>query len=199
MQFRSIPSGLDQSCKRIGWAQGHCRRDSRPGHCTQTARAGISARSGPSRPAAERRTPSGSGWRHANHYPGCGGDELTVIDREGRQPCELVVFDGVGRSDPAIIGAGGAGAPLGTQEILDSRAPSALRVRDALAARGCNFGRADAVRLFGGESRAGESASFVATAPATVVASAPGGPMPVDEQCAPTEIVLYVRRERRPT
>ena len=31
--------------------------------------------------------------------------------------------------------------------------------------------------------------------PATLVASAPGGPMPADEQCAPTEIVLYVRRE----
>ena len=125
------------------------------------------------------------------------GDELTVIDREGRQSCELVVFDGVGRSDPAIIGARGAGAPLGTQEILDSRTPSALRVREALTARGCDFGRGDAVHLFGGESRAGESASFVANAPATVVASAPGGPMPAHEQCPPTEIVLYVRRERR--
>ena len=125
------------------------------------------------------------------------GDELTVIDREGRQSCELVVFDGVGRSDPAIIGARGAGAPLGTQEILDSRTPSALRVRDALTARGCDFGRGDAVHLFGGESRAGESASFVANASATVVASAPGGPMPAHEQCPPTEIVLYVRRERR--
>ena len=33
------------------------------------------------------------------------GDELTVIDREGRQPCELVVFDREGRSDPALLGA----------------------------------------------------------------------------------------------
>ena len=125
------------------------------------------------------------------------GDEVTLIDREGRQPCELVVFDAAGRSDPAIIGATGTGAPSGTQAILDSDVPSALRVRAALSARGCEFGRADAVRLFGGESRAGESASFIATAPATLVASAPGGPMPVDEQCAPTEIVLYVRRESR--
>ena len=125
------------------------------------------------------------------------GDEVTVIDREGRQPCELVVFDATGRSDPTLIGASGAGAPSGTQAILDSDDPSALRVRAALSARGCDFGRADAVRLFGGESRAGESASFTANAPATLVASAPGGPMPVDEQCAPTEIVLYVRRESR--
>ena len=49
------------------------------------------------------------------------GDQLTVIDREGRQPCELVVFDGSGRSDPALIGASGTGAPLGTQEIFGSR------------------------------------------------------------------------------
>ena len=125
------------------------------------------------------------------------GDEVTLIDREGRQPCELVVFDAAGRSDPAVIGASGTGAPSGTQAILDSDDPSALRVRAALSARGCDFGRADAVRLFGGESRAGESATFIATAPATLVASAPGGPMPVDEQCALTEIVLYVRRESR--
>ena len=125
------------------------------------------------------------------------GDELTVIDREGRQPCELVVFDASGRSDPAIIGASGVGAPLGTQAILDRSHASANHVRAALAARSCDLGEARAVRLFGGGSRAGESASFTATAPATVVASAPGGPMPVDEQCAPTEIVLYVRRESR--
>ena len=125
------------------------------------------------------------------------GDELTVVDREGRQPCELVVFDAGGRADPALIGAKGAGAPLGIRAILDRPTPSAKRVRDALAARGLDLGQAAAVRLFGGESRAGATASFVATAPATLVAGAPGGPMPVDEQCPPTEIVLYVRRESR--
>ena len=125
------------------------------------------------------------------------GDELTVIDREGRQPCELVVFDAAGRSDPAIIGASGSGAPRGIQAALRSPLPSAKRVHDALAARGLDLGRAAAVRLFGDGSRAGETASFVATAPATLVAGAPGGPMPADAQCPPTEIVLYVRRESR--
>ena len=125
------------------------------------------------------------------------GDELTVIDREGRQPCELVVFDREGRSDPAVIGATGTGAPAGIQAALERVTPSAKRVRDALAAHGFDLGRAAAVRLFGDESRAGESISFVATAPATLVAGAPGGPMPVDGQCPPTEIVLYIRREKR--
>ena len=125
------------------------------------------------------------------------GDELTVVDREGRQPCELVVFDAGGRPDPALIGAKGAGAPLGIQAILDRPTPSAKRVRDALAARGLDLGRAAVVRLFGDESRAGATAAFVATAPATLVAGAPGGPMPADAQCPPTEIVLYVRRESR--
>ena len=115
------------------------------------------------------------------------GDEVTVIDREGRQSCELVVFDAAGRSDPAIIGASGAGVPLGTQASLRCETSSAQRVRAALSARGCDLARSVAIRLFGGASRAGESASFVATAPATLVASAPGSPMPVDEQCAPSE------------
>ena len=125
------------------------------------------------------------------------GDELTVVDREGRQPCELVVFGPEGRSDPALLGASGAGAPAGIQAILQHSDPSARRVRAALSARGLDLGRAVAVRLFGDESRAGGTASFVATSPVTLVAGAPGGPMPVDEQCAPSEIVLFVRRESR--
>ena len=81
------------------------------------------------------------------------GDELTVVDREGRQPCELVVFDAGGRPDPALVGATGAGAPFGIRAILDGPTPSAKRARDALAARGLDLGRAAAVRLFGDESR----------------------------------------------
>ena len=125
------------------------------------------------------------------------GDELTVMDREGRQPCELVVFDGEGRSDPAMIGAAGAGPPHGILAALKRPIPSARRVREALSARGLDLGRAASVQVFGEHSRAGEVTSFVATAPVTVVAGAPGGPMPVDEQCPPSEIVLYVRRESR--
>ena len=125
------------------------------------------------------------------------GDEVTVVDSEGRQPCELVVFDTSGRSDPALIGASATGRPQGIQAILQSREPSAKRVTDALAAHGFDLGHAAAVHCFGDESRAGESVSFVATAPVTLVAGAPGGPMPVDAQCAPSDIVLYVRRETR--
>ena len=120
-----------------------------------------------------------------------------MVDREGRQRCELVVFDAAGRSELALIGAAGDGAPTGIRTALEREVPSARRVREALAARGLELGRATAVRLFGRESRAGESASFTATATATLVAGAPGGPMPVDEQCPPTEIVLYIRRAQR--
>ena len=125
------------------------------------------------------------------------GDELTVVDREGRQACELVVFDAAGRSEPALIGATGDGAPAGIHAALERAVPSAKRVREALASRGLDLGRASAVRLFGGESRAGESTTFTATAPATLVAGAPGSPMRPDEQSPATEIVLYVRRAAR--
>ena len=108
-----------------------------------------------------------------------------------------MVFDAAGRSEPALIGAAGDGPAEGVRAALRQSVPSAKRVRDALASRGLDLGRASAVRLFGDDSRAGESASFVATAPATLVAGAPGGPMPVDGQSPPTEIVLYVRRAER--
>ena len=145
-------------------------------------------------PNVERHVVPGGGTRTLSLDA---GDELTLIDREGRQPCELVVFDASGHSDPGLIGATATGRPLGIQAILRSPEPSAKRVVDGLASRGLDIGRAAAVRCFGDESRAGESASFVANTPVTLVAGAPGGPMPVDAQCAPSDIVLYVRRETR--
>ena len=145
-------------------------------------------------PNVERHVVPGGGTRTLSLDA---GDELTLIDREGRQPCELVVFDASGHSDPALIGATATGRALGIQAILRSPEPSAKRVVDGLAARGLDIGRAAAVRCFGDESHAGESASFVANTPVTLVAGAPGGPMPVDAQCAPSDIVLYVRRETR--
>ena len=125
------------------------------------------------------------------------GDELTVIDREGRQPCELIAFDAAGRCDPQLIGARTTNRPLGIQAILANPDSSAKRVTDALASRGFDLEGARAVCCFAQDSRAGESAYFTATAPVTLVAGAPGGPMPVDAQCAPTDIVLYIRRESR--
>ncbi|MBI1620201.1 DUF1989 domain-containing protein [Aquamicrobium zhengzhouense] len=122
------------------------------------------------------------------------GDVITVVDRAGLQLCELVFFDPEGKSDPARLGSGASDEPSGTRKILGSEEASAKRVREALAKSGFDLGIARCIRLFGDGSRAGNSASFTAQGPGLLIVAAPGEAMAVDEQNAPTEIVLYVKR-----
>ena len=83
------------------------------------------------------------------------GDEITVVDREGLQPCEVVFFDPEGRSALERLGAASSDEPHGLHALLAADEPSAHRVRKALDKAGFNLGTARCLRLFGTDSRAG--------------------------------------------
>ncbi|QIE57393.1 DUF1989 domain-containing protein [Pikeienuella piscinae] len=122
------------------------------------------------------------------------GDEISVVDREGLQPCELVFFAPDGRSDAGMIGAKGGAEAKGLQRALATGDASGRRVLAALAKSGFDIGRADAVRVFDGASRPGDIATFHAASDGLLIVCAPGGPMAPEAQDAPTEIALYIRR-----
>ncbi|WP_245848379.1 DUF1989 domain-containing protein [Actibacterium ureilyticum] len=121
------------------------------------------------------------------------GDEITVVDREGGQMAELVVFAADGRSDAALIGAPDDGAPVGLQQAIMA-GPSGQAVRRALDRAGFDLGQARAVRCLGGDGRPGDSASFTAQEDGLLIVAAPGGPMAPQDQTPPTELLLYLRR-----
>src|SRR5690625_1242314 len=144
-------------------------------------------------PGVERHPIPGGGSRAV---PIEAGDEITVVDREGLQPCELVFFTPDGKSDPSMIGAEPAGSPTGLQTVLSADDDSARLVRRALEQSGFDLGRATAARVFTESSLAGDSAMFTAEQDGLLIVAAPGAPMAVDAQTPPTEIVLYLRRAR---
>ncbi|MEM1299632.1 MAG: DUF1989 domain-containing protein [Pseudomonadota bacterium] len=121
------------------------------------------------------------------------GDEISMLDREGLQPVELVFFAPDGRSDAAMIGLTGGRAPDGIKAALAGD-PTGTRVLRALNAAGFDIGRADAARVFDGASRAGDMETFHATSDGLLIVCAPGGPMAPEAQDAPTEVILYIRR-----
>lgn len=143
-------------------------------------------------PGVERHPVPGGGSRAVQI---AAGDVLTLQDREGLQPVELVFFAPDGRSDAAMIGAAGGHDPVGLKRALTADA-SGARVRHALDVAGFDLGRADGALLFGEGSRAGEHASLTATSDGLLLVCAPGGPMEPQEHWAPTEVVLYIRRSR---
>ena len=121
------------------------------------------------------------------------GDEISVVDREGLQPVEIVFFAPNGKSDAGMIGAKGGHIATGMQAALAGH-PSGQKVLHALKMAGFDIGRADGIRLFDQGSKSGEKAGFFASRDGLLIVCAPGGPMHAHEQNAPTEIALYVRR-----
>jgi len=144
-------------------------------------------------PGSERHPVPGGGSRAVAVEA---GDVITLVDGEGLQACEVVIFDPEGRSDPALLGASSSAEPRGLRSILGSDDYSARRVRRALEKSGFDLGSARCIRLFGEGSRAGNSASFTVEGPGLLIVAAPGEDMAVDQQNPPTELVLYVRRAR---
>ncbi len=142
-------------------------------------------------PGVERLPVPGGGSRAVRIHA---GDELTVLDPEGLQAVELVLFAPDGRSDAARLGAVGTGAAHGVAGAL--RYASGARVARALEAAGFDLAKADAVRVFEPGAAAGSMRSFTASCDGLLIVAAPGGPMAPDAQDAPTDVVLYVRRAR---
>ena len=122
------------------------------------------------------------------------GDVLEIVDLEGRQAAELVLFSPTGREDAGAIGARAAHEPTGLRRILSQQSEDARRVRAALDRRGLDLGRARALRRFGGDSPPGEHARFHADREAFVLVAAPGGPMAIDQQDPPTDLLVFLRR-----
>ncbi|MEX0346953.1 MAG: DUF1989 domain-containing protein [Rhizobiaceae bacterium] len=121
------------------------------------------------------------------------GDEISVLDREGLQPAELVFFNSDGVADPAMIGAPANGDASGIRATL-SADHSGAKVLDKLAEAGFDIGSAKSARLFTDGSLAGDMETFFSACDGLLIVAAPGEPMSPDGQNAPTEIVLYLRR-----
>ena len=142
-------------------------------------------------PGVERHPVPGGGTRAVAVYK---GDEITVMDREGLQQGELVMFAPDRSSDAGMLGAKGIGRPTATIETLANGSPSGAKVLKSLAAAGFNIETGDGVRIFVENSRAGDQVGFFADCDGLLICAAPGAPMSPENQNPPTELVLYIRR-----
>lgn len=142
-------------------------------------------------PGTERYRVRGGG---ATVFAMAAGDVLEIVDPEGLQPGELTVFGQNGVNDSGLLGARATGPASAISQILSSRGEDARCVAGALKRRGIDARGAHAVHLFGAGSPAGERIAFTAEQESICVLAAPGGPMRVDEQNPPTDLVAFVRR-----
>ncbi|MCA1408394.1 DUF1989 domain-containing protein [Ensifer sp. IC3342] len=124
------------------------------------------------------------------------GDQVTVIDSEGGQACEISFVDGNGRFQSAGLGAAFTGAAEGLTAILSSDDESAARTRLALRRRGADLAAAGALRLFDEASTPGSKADFTIALKGLLIAVAPGHAMSPEAQDTTTPIEIRIRRSR---
>lgn len=142
-------------------------------------------------PGTERYVVRGGG---ATVVPLRAGDTLEIVDPEGRQPGEVVAFDGTGRADAGLLGLRPGGAARALAALLAGRSEDARRIAASLRRRGLRAAGAEAARVFDSECAAGERRTLTAQGDGVLCLSAPGGPMRVDGQDPPTDLLLYVHR-----
>lgn len=122
------------------------------------------------------------------------GDEIIVLDREGLQPGELVLFAPDGSSDAGMLHGAGIGRPEGIIASLANGSRSGAKILRALDAAGFDLGRGDAVRVFAEGSAPGDQVSLACATDGLLICAAPGGPMLPQAQNTPTELILYIKR-----
>jgi aminomethyltransferase len=121
------------------------------------------------------------------------GDEITVIDLEGRQVAELTTLGQDGERLLDVVADG----PATVLRALAGRIADPVVAH--LVRRGLDRSRLDAAHLFGEWSPPGSSETFTALSPGTVVVAAPGGRMRPDDAAAnpPSDLLIELRRADR--
>ena len=130
------------------------------------------------------------------------GDEVTVTDPQGLQPALLAGFRDDGASCTAALGLKQNAAGARMQKCLQRAAQhddSAARLSTKLRAHKINLSAAKVCELLNGETRAGETVSFICETDALVLICAPGEDMKVDRggdinELPPGELIVFIRR-----
>lgn len=142
-------------------------------------------------PGTERYVVEGQG---AVLIPIEAGDQLTVINDEGGQRCEILAYDTKGVADAGIIGAQANGVAVGLQALLTSSDRSLRGLRMGLDARGINVAQAAALHLFEATTPAKTEANFAVARDGVVIIAAPGGDMDLEAQNTATPVTVMIQR-----
>ena len=104
-------------------------------------------------PGVERYLVKGGGLSVITLDP---NDKIEITDTEGKQKCEIIVFNKDGKPDCSLLGLREKYDPKNIKKILSDKSESALQAANALNKRNLNVGKAKASVLFSEDSKAGE-------------------------------------------
>lgn len=122
------------------------------------------------------------------------GDQVTIINDEGGQLCELIATDPKGKIDAGVLGEKGAGPAGGLHDLLTSDNKSLRGLRMSLEARGIDLSQPGVIHLFEATTPAKTESTFRAVRAGAVIIAAPAGPMDAELQNTATPLVVMIKR-----
>jgi aminomethyltransferase len=126
------------------------------------------------------------------------GDQISIINEEGGQPCEVIAACPKGIIDPSILGATPGGPAQGLKTLLTSSNQSLRGLRMGLDARGIDIAQGPAIKFFDIKTPAGSKKEFTATRTGVAIIAAPHPnalqAMDFEAQDTATPLVVFVKR-----
>ena len=144
-------------------------------------------------PGVERYLVKGGGLSVISLDP---DDKIEIIDTEGKQKCEIIVFNKDGKPDCSLLGLKEKDDPKNIKKILSDKNESAFQAASVLKKRNLDVGKAKASILFSEDSEAGEKVNLVSKDKCTCIFSAPGNAIKIDELNPPTDLLLMIKRSK---
>ncbi len=144
-------------------------------------------------PGVERHVVNGGGLTGIQILP---DDEIELINDEGNQICEIVVFDKDGKSALGILNLKENSKNSEIKKILTSKEESSLIANYQLKKRNLDITRSNSSIVFSKDSISGEKIKFKSKDKCYVIFAAPGDDMLVHEQKPNTDLTIFIKRAK---
>ena len=142
-------------------------------------------------PGVERHVVNGGGLTGLQIFP---DDEIEIINDEGNQVCEIVVFDKDGKSNLGILNLNENSKNSEIKKILTNKDESSLIANHQLKKRNLDIAKSKSSLVFNKDSISGDKINFKSKDKCYVIFAAPGEDMLVQEQNPVTDLTIFVKR-----
>ena len=144
-------------------------------------------------PGVERYIVNGGGITGIQIFP---DDEIEIINNEGNQICEILIFNKDGKTEPGILNLKENKNESGIKKILTSKDESSQVAAYQLKKRNLDVAKAKSSIVFDKDTNWGEKIKLNSKDKCYCIFSAPGPEMLVHEQNPPTDLTIFVKRAK---
>ena len=142
-------------------------------------------------PGVERYVVNGGGLTGIQLFP---DDEIEIINNEGNQICEIVVFNKDGNSDLSLLSLKEIKDSAEIKKILSSKDETSRVAAYQLKKRNLDIKNSKSAIVFDKNASWGEKLKFKSKDKCYSIFAAPGPAMLVHEQNPPTDLTIFIKR-----